>query len=48
MTPNGVKQRLTKNLFSDANDVNRRHKKKPVNLTSTGICVYKIEPQRTC
>lgn len=28
MTPNGVKQRLAKKLFNDADDANRRHKKK--------------------
>jgi hypothetical protein len=28
MTPNGVKQRLTKTLFSDADDTNRRDKNK--------------------
>lgn len=28
MTPNGVKQRLAKKLFNDADDAKRRHKKK--------------------
>jgi len=28
ITPNGVKQRLAKKIFSDAGDDNRRHKKK--------------------
>jgi len=41
MTPNGVKQRLAKKLFNDADDANRRQKKKHVNLTSTGEWVYK-------
>ncbi|XP_016656480.1 zinc finger protein 525-like [Acyrthosiphon pisum] len=35
MTPNGVKQRLSKKLFNDADDANRRHKKKGGSLSRT-------------
>lgn len=43
MTPNFVKQRLAKKLFSKAKAANMCHKKKKkhVNLTSTGEWVYK-------
>jgi len=50
MTPIGIKQRLTKNLFNNYNNANRQHKKKPpVNLTSTGgMCIQKKLSRSEC
>lgn len=40
MTPNGVKPRLIKKLFSDANDANRHHKKKSRTFNQyRGMCI---------
>lgn len=38
MTPNGVKQRLNKKLFSDVNDANRRHKNRKFDQ-HPGMCI---------
>ena len=37
-TPNGIKQCLTKKSFSDANDANRRYKKKRKFDQCRGMC----------